>query len=63
MNLTQEPQLLPLIEGAGGGAPDVLAVLVVPLDLGGVGLLCIRRAIILMLLFLERKIITAHRPL
>ena len=63
MDLTQQPQLLALVEGPGGGTADVLAVLVVPLDLGSVGLLCkiilvtgVRCVvIILMLLLLERK--------
>ena len=60
MDLTQQPQLLALVEGPGGGAADVLAVLVVPLDLGSVGLLCkiivvTGVVIILMLLLLERK--------
>ena len=60
MDLTQQPQLLALVEGPGGGPADVLAVLVVPLDLGSVGLLCkiilvTGAVIILMLLLLERK--------
>ena len=60
MDLTQQPQLLALVEGPGGGAADVLAVLVVPLDLGSVGLLwkiilVTGEVIILMLLLLERK--------
>ena len=60
MDLTQQPQLLALVEGPGGGTADVLAVLVVPLDLGSVGLLwkiilVTGAVIILMLLLLERK--------
>ena len=60
MDLTQQPQLLALVEGPGGGTADVLAVLVVPLDLGSVGLLwkiivVTGVVIILMLLLLERK--------
>ena len=60
MHLTEQPHLLALVEGPGGCPADVLAVLVVPLDLGSVGLLwkvvvvrCV--VIILMLLLLERK--------
>ena len=70
MDLTQQPQLLALVEGPGGCPADVLAVLVVPLDLGSVGLLwksgvvrCEMCGDYSNVIVAGEEIITVHRPL